>query len=154
MRCLPFGAGVFLMAEIRPIDVIAAKWATVTPQRGADYEFGINNPRADWAQKTAAAGDAWKAGVTAAIQGDAFRKGVTKAGTAAWLEGAVSKGVQRWGPGVALAQDKYARGFAPFREAIARVQLPPRGPRRDPRNIERVRLINEALARVKTSGSS
>ena len=142
------------MADIRPIDVIAAKWALVTPQRAGDYEFGIQNPRADWAQKTAAAGDAWKAGVSAAIQADSFRKGVTKAGTAAWLEGATSKGVTRWGPGVALAQDKYARGFAPFREAIARVQLPPRGPRRDPRNIERVRLINEALARAKTAAGT
>ncbi|GAH18713.1 unnamed protein product, partial [marine sediment metagenome] len=37
------------MAEIRSIDHIAKKWSRVTPQRRADYEFGVNNPRRDWA---------------------------------------------------------------------------------------------------------
>lgn len=137
------------MADIRPVDVIAGKWATVTPQRSPDYEAGVKNPRKDWARNTMAAVEAWAAGVQAAIQNKLFGKGVQKAGTPKWQENAVAKGVTRWGPGVALAQDAYATGFAPYREAIARVQLPPRFARRDPRNLARVSAIVDALKRVK-----
>ena len=137
------------MADIRPVDVIAAKWASVTPQRSADYEAGVQNPRKDWARQAGAAADAWAAGVQAAVANKAFAKGVSKAGTPKWQRGAVEKGVARWGPGVQLAQEAYASGFAPFREAIARVQLPPRYARRDPRNLERVKVIVEALKRAK-----
>lgn len=139
------------MAAIRAVDVIAKKWATVTPQRTADYEEGIRNPRKDWKTETAAAADAWKTGVTAAIAGGRFSKGVNRAGTSSWQEASLAKGVQRWGPGVALGEDKYAAGFGPYREAIARVQLPPRFARRDPRNLDRVKAITTALAAVKES---
>ena len=141
------------MAQIRATDVIARKWATVTPQRSADYEEGIKNPVRDWATNAKAASDSWKAGVQSAVQRDAFAKGVTAAGTAKWLKGALEKGVARWGPGVALAEDDYASGFGPFRDAIARTNLPPRFPRRDPRNLERVKVIVEALRAQKERGS-
>lgn len=137
------------MADIRPIDVIAAKWATVTPQRAGDYEAGVQQPRKDWARQAGAAADAWAAGVQQAVQNKSFAKGVSKAGTPKWQEGAVQKGVPRWGPGVQLAQDTYAAGFAPYREAIARVQLPPRYARRDPRNLARVTAVVDALKRAK-----
>jgi len=139
------------MADIRPIDQIAGKWATVTPQRSSDYEFGIKNPRADWQAKTASSADSWKVGVTNAANNDLFRKGVVRAGTDTWQRGALEKGTQRWGPGVALAEDKYAAGFAPFREAIARVQLPPRFARRDPRNLDRVKAVVDALVKAKAA---
>ena len=139
------------MAAIRTVDLIASKWATVTPQRSADYEAGVRAPKTDWARATTAAVDAWKAGVTAAIAAGSFAKGVARAGSAAWAEGAITKGVARWGPGVALAQDKYQTAFAPFREAIARVTLPPRFARRDPRNLLRVNAIVDALVKAKAA---
>ncbi len=137
------------MAAIRPVDVIAKKWATVTPQRTADYEDGIKNPRKDWKTETVASKESWKSGVTAAIAGGRFEKGVNRAGTPTWQDASLSKGVARWGPGVQLGEDKYAAGFAPYREAIARTQLPPRYARRDPRNLDRVKAITTALAATK-----
>lgn len=137
------------MAAIKTTDVIAAKWASVTPQRSADYESGVRDPRQDWAKNTVAAADAWKMGLQAAMAKGSFAKGVARAGSGVWQEGALTKGIARWGPGVALAQDKYAAGFSPYRDAIARVSLPPRYARRDPRNLERVKVIVDALARVK-----
>lgn len=137
------------MAAIRPTDEIAAKWASVTPQRTGDYEAGVRNPRTDWKQATSNANDAWKAGVTAAVNDNAFAKGVGKSGTPVWQDGALTKGTQRWGQGVQLAQDKYATAFAPYREAIQRTTLPPRFARRDPRNLQRVNAIVEALVKVK-----
>ncbi len=137
------------MAAIAPLDQIAAKWARVTPQRTEDYRNGVAAPRTDWARATQAANAAWKAGITKAVAADAFNKGVGRAGTAKWQEGALEKGVARWGPGVTIAQEDYQVGFAPYHTAIGQVQLPPRGARRDPRNLERVKAIVDALVKVK-----
>lgn len=141
------------MANIRSMEAIAAKWANVTPMRVGDYEAGIESPRRDWQQSTLAAEDSYQQGVQAAIAEKRFGKGVRKAGTAKWQENARSKGVQRWGPGVSMAQAAYAAGFAPIRDAIERVTLPPRYARRDPRNLNRVKAIVDAvIAAAKKSG--
>lgn len=137
------------MAFIRSIEQIAKKFATVTPGRSEDYRFGVQNPRRDWATATAAAESAYEGGVTQAIAKKRFGKGVKKAGTPTWQEGAILKGTARWGPGVTIAQDKYARNFARYRDAIERVTLPPRYPRRDPRNLDRVKAIVNALIAAK-----
>lgn len=137
------------MAFIRSIDQISRKWATVTPGRTEDYRQGVENPRKDWGTATAAAEGAYEAGVSQAIAKKRFGKGVKAAGTETWKEGAVKKGTARWGPGVAIAQDKYSRNFAPFRDAIERVNLPPRYARRDPRNLARVKAVVDALSAAK-----
>lgn len=137
------------MAFIRSIDQIAKKWAMVTPGRTEDYRAGVENPRRDWGTATAAAEGAYEAGVTQAIAKKRFGKGVKAAGSEAWARGAVEKGTARWGPGVTLAQDKYQRNFAPYRDAIERVTLPPRFARRDPRNLERVKAVVNALIAAK-----
>lgn len=137
------------MAAIAGLGDVAAKWARVTPQRSEDYRMGVTSPRKDWGRSTLAAADAWKSGIQAAIAAGSFSKGVTAAGTGGWQSGAVTKGVERWGPGVAIAEDKYQAGFAPYHRAIEQVQLPPRYARRDPRNLERVKAIVDALKRVK-----
>lgn len=139
------------MAAIKSVAAIAEKWARVTPQRTADYEAGVRQPTKDWQKLTAAANEGWKAGIQAAVQQDRFIKGVNRAGTAKWQQGSIEKGLQRWGPGVQLGEDAYTRGFAPYREAIASVNLPARFARRDPRNLDRVKAVVEALKRVKES---
>ena len=137
------------MAFIRSIEQIAKKFATVTPGRTEDYRNGVENPRRDWATAAAASEAAYEAGVTQAIAKKRFGKGVKAAGTETWQKGAIEKGTARWGPGVVLAQDKYARNFAPFRDAIERVTLPPRFARRDPRNLDRVKAVVNALVAAK-----
>lgn len=137
------------MAFIRSIEQIAKKFATVTPGRTEDYRMGVENPRRDWATAAAASESAYESGVTQAIAKKRFGKGVKKAGTETWQKGAVEKGTARWGPGVVLAQEKYARNFAPFRDAIERTTLPPRFARRDPRNLDRVKAVVNALVAAK-----
>ncbi|MBA7610294.1 hypothetical protein ES703_17501 [subsurface metagenome] len=137
------------MAFIRSIEHIANKWATVTPGRTADYEAGVANPRRDWGTATAAAEGAYEMGVTQAIAKKRFGKGVKAAGTEKWQRGAIEKGTARWGPGVTIAQDLYGRNFAPYRDAIERVTLPPRYAKRDPRNLERVKAVVNALIAAK-----
>lgn len=137
------------MAEIAGVDVIAAKWARVTPTRTADYEAGVRTPRKDWGRTTLAATDAYKAGIQESLAKGTWAKGVTRAGHAGWQAGAIEKGVPRWGPGVQVAEPKYAKGFAPYRAAIAAVVLPPRFARRDPRNMARVAAVVDALVKAK-----
>ena len=133
------------MAAIRSIEKIAKKFATVTPGRVEDYRSGVESPRRDWETATAGAEDSYNAGVTQAIAEKRFGKGVRAAGTDKWQRGALEKGTQRWGPGVAMAESAYATGFGPIRDAIERVTLPPRYARRDPRNLQRVKAINDAV---------
>lgn len=133
------------MAEIKALSAIAEKWTRVTPGRQTDYVIGVKNPKRDWEQETLAAEDNWKLGVDQAAAKGLFPKGVKEAGSKKWQEKALKKGPGRFAEGVYLAGPDYERGFAPFREAIARVDLGPKFPRRDPRNIERVKRVVEAL---------
>lgn len=137
------------MAAIAPTSEIAAKWARVTPLRTDDYTRGIENPRVDWSTATLAANANWKSAIAAAASQDLFAKGVRKAGTAKWQQQTLAKGPPRWTAGIALGEGAYETGFAPFRDAIERVKLPERFPRRDPRNLARVKAIVDALIAVK-----
>lgn len=139
------------MAFIRSIDSIAKKWADVTPMRAGDYAAGIANPRRSWATATKNAEEAYEEGVRKAIGRKSFGKGVSKAGDEKWSRKASSRGVANWGPGVSDARGDYAAGFAPYREAIAAVKLPPRYARRDPRNLARVKAVVDALIAKKES---
>lgn len=138
------------MPKIRSAGSIARKWARVTPERSEDYKHGVENPKKDWGENTKRAKESWKGGIQEAIAKDRFAKGVEKAGTKKWQEKAKEKGTLRWGPGVAIAQDDYEKGFAPYRETIEKTDLPPRYAKGDPRNIERVKVMAAAMRKTKT----
>lgn len=139
------------MAFIRSIDDISRKWATVTPQRSADYAFGVANPRRPWAAATKAAEGAYEEGLRKSVALKSFGKGVVKAGDAKWQRKATVNGTRNWGPGVQEAEGDFHAGFGPFREAIANCKLPPRYARRDPRNLDRVKAIDDCLIARKLS---
>ena len=140
------------MPEIRSIGEIKEKWLRVTQQRAPDYLAGVRSPKKDWEAGAAAAEPAYEAGVTAAIGRKAFGKGVREAGTAKWKKKAEDLGGARFAPGVAAAGPEYEKGMGPVVDTIRATSLPPRGPRGDPGNIERVRLMAEALHRMKIGG--
>lgn len=140
------------MPAIARIEDIAAKWVRVTPGRSADYEAGVRAPRVDWADATEAAADRWNAGVDRARTEGLFGRGVREAGTARWQSRTLAVGVPRWGPGVAASEEAYRTGFRPYRDVIEAVTLPPKGPRGDPGNIERVRVLAAALYEARVRG--
>jgi len=131
------------------MSAIAEKWTRVTPQRAEDYKLGIQHPKRDWATEATAAKDNWKAGIDAAAAKDLFAKGINRSGTKKWQEKALAKGPGRFAEGVYIAGPDYEKGFAPYREAIARVDLGPKFPRRDPRNLDRVKKVVNALVAEK-----
>ncbi len=137
------------MVEIKSLADIRDKWTRVTPGRSEDYKLGIQNPKRDWETETLAAAENWKLGVDQAQAKGLFSKGVKNAGTDKWKRKALSKGPQRFAEGVYLAGDDYSKGFQPYHDAIERVDLGPRFPRRDPRNLQRVAKVVEALVKAK-----
>jgi len=142
------------MVTLRPLDKIVDKWKNRAAAAAGDYQFGVQNPLKDWATNASAAKDAWVGGVQDAAARGAYEKGVRKAGTEKWQRKAVQLGAPRYTQGVQVADVDYKEGFGPYYDALTRLTLPPRGPRGDPRNLERVRVIVEALRKVKTSGGT
>jgi hypothetical protein len=135
--------------KTKTADQVAEKWARVTPGRQGDFKAGVSDPNVKWAAPTAAAVGSWNAGVQAAVTKGTFEKGVTKAGDAKWSRKTTDVGVQRWGPGVLAAQPDMAAGWKASEEALSRLTLTPRGPRNDPRNLERVAAVARALAETR-----
>jgi hypothetical protein len=133
------------MAEIKDLNKIVEKWVRVAPTRTTDYSEGIAAPRRDWGQAAAAAETTWSTAIQTAITQKRFSAGVKKAGTQKWQERAMELGTRRWPEGISVAKDDYSREFAPFYEEIKRTPLPPKYPKGDPRNIDRVKKIAEAL---------
>ena len=138
------------MAEIKSAARIKEKWTRVTPQRTEDYKLGVASPRRDWEKSAVAAKDSHKAAMATAAAQDSFAKGITKAGSAKWQARALAKGPGRFAEGVMVGGDDYGKGFAPYADEIAKTTLPPRFPKRDPRNLLRVAAIATALAKKKT----
>ena len=137
------------MVKVKSLEEIKRKWTEVTPGRAPYYESGVRNPREDWASRAAGAESAWQQGVQEAITQGRFAKGVRRAGTEKWQRKALAVGVRRWPEGVRAAADDYASGFAPYRDVIERLTLPDRRAKGDPANIERVRVIAQALHKKK-----
>jgi len=137
------------MPAVKSLDRISQKWITVCQTSQNSYEDGVRNPRKDWAENTVKAASSYAAGVQAAVSSGRFAKGVASAGTSKWQTNAITKGPGRWAEGVRLAQDNYERGFAPYRAIIEGLKLPDRGPVGDPININRVRVIADALHKEK-----
>jgi hypothetical protein len=88
--------------------------------------------------------------VEEAIREKRFEKGVAKAGDQKWQQKAATKGAERFGPGVNAAQADYEAAVAPYLQVIASTTLPPRGPKGDPKNFERVKVMAMALRAKKT----
>jgi len=138
------------MAEVKAIARIREKWTRVTPLRTEDYKLGVTSPRRDQAASAIAAKETHKAAMAQAAASDAYAKGVAKAGTQKWQSRSLQKGPGRFAEGVMIGGDDYEKGFAPFRDEIEKTVLPPRFPRRDPRNVQRVSVIAAALGKKKT----
>ena len=140
------------MPKVRSASEIAEKWGRVTPARTEDYEKGVKDPKKDWETQAKGAEGIYKESVIRAANEGRYGRGVSKAGTEKWQRKTIDKGVMRWGPGVSLAEDDYAEGFAPYRDVIERTDIGPRYPKGDPRNIQRVAKLAAALHEKKIKG--
>ena len=133
------------MVKTKGVDRTVAKWKTKVAIAGPDYVDGVTNPKADWQTETSKAEGSYEQGVQKAIAEKRFGKGVSRAGTAKWQRGAIEKGPARWTSGVALAEDEYRSSMGEVISTIEATALPPRGPKGDPKNYDRTRILGTAL---------
>lgn len=138
--------------EVMDMGRIKKKWRDRAGVAGGDYKEGVQRTKKDWATETGNAEESYEIGVQSAIADKRFGKGVDAAGTGKWKRKAIDVGSKRFGPGVAAAEEDFEKGFAPYLSALQGISLPPRYPRGDVRNIERVRIIAETLNRVRVGG--
>lgn len=140
------------MPAIKPLDKITKTWAKRAAAARDEYLDGVQNPRNDWEQETTAAIDRMVSGFDEAAADGRISRGITDAGTAKWKKRATEVGPGRFSEGVRGAEPEFRTGFSPFHARIAATTLPPRGPTGSPENIERVRIMAEALHDQKVSG--
>jgi hypothetical protein len=133
------------MPAVKDLNRTAAKWTRVTAGAAGEYREGVEHPKKDWETETKAAEGRYEQALQASINDKRFGKGVSKAGTGKWQRNASELGPDRFAQGVRASADNYARGFGPYRDVIERTELPQRGPKGDPANIDRVRVLAEAL---------
>ena len=135
---------------VKDAATVAKKWASRAGAASQDYANGVNGTTKDWAQDTAAAAAAWAAGVQAAAANGLFAKGVNAAGTAKWKAKAANVGAARYPQGIAAATQYYQNGIAAVLQVLQGLQLPPRGAKGDPANLQRVQVVTTALRKMKT----
>ena len=135
-----------------------------TPQAAAQsFVTGVNGAAKSYADGVAGAGQAWHdaamassdtyaQGVQAAISDGRFAKGVQKAGAQRFVDKATKVGAGRFTTGAAAAVQDYQTGVQPYLDVIAAQNLPPRRPKGDPGNINRVSQIAAALRAKKLQG--
>lgn len=141
------------MVEVPSVDRVKDKWVRKASAATDDYRAGVENPRRDWKQATLSAVDAWSQGVQNAINNGLFEKGVNAVSTEDWKKQALELGVRRYADGVRASADKYAKKMSKVLAILKEVSLPPRKARGDPANLDRVRVIMEALHKAKIEGS-
>jgi len=138
------------MPPVKPIAAAAMKWRNNASNAGAMYEVGVKNPRVNQADAARAANDTWKAAIQQAVTRDAFSKGIAAAGAEKWARGSIEKGITRYPQGVTVSEPIYQSATAKYFDVIANTTLPPRGPTGDPRNLQRVVTMANALRAAKT----
>lgn len=135
--------------RIKDIGSLAKKFVTRAGAASPDYKDGVQAAGADWESRTKASEDTYTQGVQQAIADKRYGKGVADAGQAKYVTRATTLGAQRYGPGVQASEGDWAKGFAPYRDALTSMDLPTRAPKGDPRNQAISNAVQMRLAAIK-----
>lgn len=143
LRLSPVAFGTI---KVKDVATAAAKFKTRASAAQGDYGTGVANAANDWEQASAAAEDNYKTSVTQAAADGRYGRGV-RGSAERYRKNATTLGPQRYGTGIANAQDTYAQSMAPVLQTIAGLTLPPRGVKGT--NGERSNIVATALRRMK-----
>jgi len=135
---------------LRPLDKIVEKWRSRATAATSDFAAGVETPRNPWSKGALAASETWKSAVTEAAARDAYRKGVSARTDEFWKTRTLTVGAARYSDGVSKSVDIYKGNWSAYYDVLSKLELTPRGPRGDPKNLERVRAIMQALRSKKT----
>jgi len=144
------------MPPVRRLDRAKTRFQNRAAGAAAEYMEGVEE-NTSWETNAAASQSNYEAGVTKANAQKRFSKGIRRAGQSKYRANAMTKGAPRFAEGVRTAGDAWEKGFTPYKDAIEKTTLPPRGPRGSQQNRQRMNtnldtLINTA-DRIKGEGS-
>ena len=137
--------------RVKSIDTATKKFTARASIAGPDYAAGVAASGTAQHDHAVAAKDSWAAGVQAAIAANRYATGLGK-NPGKYMAKATSVGAQRYGPGVSAAAPFYTAGFGPYLDALANSTPPPRFPRGDPRNTDRVTYVDQLLHKKRVGG--
>lgn len=123
---------------------VAEKWARVTPSRQQDYSAGIATAGSAWQEGVSNAEQNWAQGTQAAISEGRYASG-TSGKASKYVRKSQEVGVPRWASGVTASKSDMEQGMSRILSVLGSVNLPPRGPKGSPQNLQRVQAVNEAL---------
>jgi hypothetical protein len=149
VELVALSAGVFGITIRKDTGTLAQKFVTRAGAAQGDYKDGVTAAGPAWQQATSNAEGNYEQGVQAGIANKAFSKGVAKAGPTKYVNNATNLGAGRYGPGVANAKDAWSKGVQPYLDTLKSLNLPPKGPRRSPQNMQRAAAVASALAAAK-----
>ncbi len=132
------------MPAIKALGKISELWAKRAAGAKAEYKEGVENPRRNWEEAAQAKSETYRLALEESFGRDAYTKGL-EGKNSRWQSKASKLGPGRYSEGVRDAESDYRSGFAPFHARIQATTLPPGGPKGSPENIERVRVMAEAL---------
>lgn len=115
------------MVKVKPLEVVKKNYSDAANIAAERYKEGISQT-SGWKEKATSseAEELWKAKMQEAIAAERRRKALERVSESEWKEAAVKKGYSRIGQGMRAAVDKHAKNWAPYKEALEAVSLPPR----------------------------
>lgn len=132
--------------SVKDISAASQKWADRAAGASSEFQANAVSAADKWRSNTAAAGGNWQAGVTQGGVKERYTRGVQQAGASGKFARRLSEvGSGRYSQGVSGAQQDWATGFQPYHATLSGLSLPPRRPRGDAGNYERVRAVGTAL---------
>lgn len=136
--------------KVKTADQAGEKFGRKAPGSVPDYIIGIENPKREWQISTLASEEIYETATQEAISDKRFGKGVKRSSDAEHKTASVGKGASRYPEGVRLAVPKYVERMGPVLAHMARITLPPPGPRGSQLNIERSVTFQREMAKFRT----
>jgi hypothetical protein len=146
---LTLGGIVGTAITVKDTASTAQKFVQRAAAAAPDYQKGVANAGPKWQANAASAEPNYVAGVQAAATRGAYGKGIAKHGSTKYQTNATNLGVQRYPTGVQNAQSAYQSGVDPYLQILKGLDLPSRGPKGAPQNMNRSALVAQALRKAK-----
>ena len=96
---------------VKPLDYTVEKYVKRATAAVEEYKFGVQHPKADWAEELKGAKERMRTGYSRALD-TYFDARVDAVGTRGWQDATLQKGPSRYPEGVRLGQDKYRNRMA------------------------------------------
>lgn len=141
------------MPPIKDLTSSAQKWSRNAGAASTEFAANAQANADKWGRNTQASGGNFRQAISAGNIQAKFERGVARAAQLGrFARKLAAVGAGRFAEGVGTAQQDWSTGFEPYHGVLQTVTLPPRAPRGDARNYERVKAIGSALNAKRIAG--